>query len=177
MAAEAVLSAVLKELLSKLSSLVQNETGLLWGLEKDKQKLESNLSVIRAVLYDAEKQQEEAVESRPPISRTRETDSYVIKSEVRGRKNEAEKLIHSLINSENEEVLSVIPIVGMGGMGKTTLAQLVFNDERVGTHFDLKMWVYVSKDFDVGRLLKEILQSAIKGKADELSLDLLHAHL
>ncbi|XXG61638.1 hypothetical protein AAC387_Pa05g0198 [Persea americana] len=57
MAAEAVLSAVLKELLSKLRSLVQNETGLLWGLEKDKQKLESNLSVIRAVLYDAEKQQ------------------------------------------------------------------------------------------------------------------------
>ncbi|KAJ8625774.1 hypothetical protein MRB53_034304 [Persea americana] len=120
----------------------------------------------------------EVAESRPPISRTRETCSYVIESEVCGRKNEAEKLIHLLINSENEEVLSVIPIVGMGGLGKTTVAQLIFNDdEGLGTHFDLKMWVYVSEDFDVGRLLKEILQSAIKGEAGNLSIDLLHARL
>ncbi|KAJ8625733.1 hypothetical protein MRB53_034263 [Persea americana] len=263
MAAEAVSSTILQELLSKLSSHVQNEIGLLWGLEEEKQKLESNLSVIRAVLHDAEKRQVnemavkdwlgklkgaaydaedlvdefifearrrkvvnqqgmqkkvrnfcslsnplafrlkmahkmqelrkrfdgiakerndfhfkvEVAESRPPISRTRETCSYVIESEVCGRDDEKEKLIDSLINSGDEEVLSVIPIVGMGGLGKTTLAQLIFNDERVGTHFDLKMWVYVSADFDVGRLLKEILESAIKRKADQLSIDLLHARL
>ncbi|KAJ8625731.1 hypothetical protein MRB53_034261 [Persea americana] len=263
MAAEVVFSTILQELLSKLSDHVQNEIGLLWGLEEEKQKLESNLSVIRAVLHDAEKRQvnemavkdwlgklkgaaydaedlvdefifearrrkvvnqqgmqkkvrnfcslsnplvfrrkmahkmqevrkrfdaiaeernafhfkEEAVESRPPISRTRETDSYVIESEVCGRDDEKEKLIDSLINSGDEEVLSVIPIVGMGGLGKTTLAQLIFNDERVRTHFDLKMWVDASANFDVGRLLKEILESAIERKADQLSIDQLHARL
>eukprot|EP00268_Persea_americana_P054968 TRINITY_DN634_c0_g2_i8.p1 TRINITY_DN634_c0_g2~~TRINITY_DN634_c0_g2_i8.p1 ORF type:complete len:109 (+),score=24.09 TRINITY_DN634_c0_g2_i8:551-877(+) len=54
MAAEAVFSSVLEGLLNKLSSSIQNELGLLLGVEKEKQALESNLSAIRAVLQDAE---------------------------------------------------------------------------------------------------------------------------
>ncbi|RWR91775.1 putative disease resistance protein RGA3 isoform X1 [Cinnamomum micranthum f. kanehirae] len=118
------------------------------------------------------------VQSQPVISSTRETTSFVNESSVYGRDKEKEKLIDSLTKHGNESVLSVIPIVGMGGLGKTTLAQLVYNDEKsVATHFDLKMWVYVSENFDLGKLLKGILESANKDKAEQLSMDLLQTRL
>ncbi|KAJ8541786.1 hypothetical protein K7X08_002602 [Anisodus acutangulus] len=51
----------------------------------------------------------------------------------------------------------------MGGLGKTKLAQMVFNDQRVTEHFNLKIWVCVSDDFDEKRLIKAIVES-IEGR-------------
>ena len=47
--------------------------------------------------------------------------------------------------------VSVIPIVRMDGVGKTILAQLVYNKELVTERFDVKAWVCVSQEFDVLR--------------------------
>ncbi|XP_027345132.1 disease resistance protein RGA2-like [Abrus precatorius] len=90
----------------------------------------------------------------------RETHSYVRPSYVIGRDEEKEKIIMSLmvLPSDGDEI-DVVPIVGIGGLGKTTLAQMVYNDERVDEHFKLKMWVFVSDDFDVKRLALEILKA------------------
>ncbi|KAJ8623719.1 hypothetical protein MRB53_032249 [Persea americana] len=109
------------------------------------------------------------VETQPPISMTRQTSSwsYAIESELYARDCEKQKLIDPLINFENkEEVPSVLPVVGvgmgMGGMGKSTLARLVFHDERIIAHFDLRMWVSVTEaDSNVPSLVKKILESAV----------------
>uniref|UniRef100_A0A0V0H640 Putative ovule protein n=1 Tax=Solanum chacoense TaxID=4108 RepID=A0A0V0H640_SOLCH len=46
----------------------------------------------------------------------------------------------------------------MGGVGKTTLAKSVYNDEKVKEHFGLKAWICVSEPYDAVRITKELLQ-------------------
>ncbi|XP_034893045.1 putative disease resistance RPP13-like protein 1 [Populus alba] len=46
----------------------------------------------------------------------------------------------------------------MGGIGKTTLAQLIYNDREVEQCFQLKAWVWASQQFDVARIIKDILE-------------------
>ena len=73
--------------------------------------------------------------------------------------------------------VSVIPIIGIGGLGKTTIAKVVYSDEGVVSHFQLKMWVCASEDFLVTRLIKEILKSAIGSIDENLGVDQLQIRL
>ncbi|EHA8587139.1 putative disease resistance protein RGA3 [Cocos nucifera] len=85
-------------------------------------------------------------------------------SDVCGREDDKENVIKLVLSDDcKKDEVSVIPIVGMEGLGKTTLAQLVYNDSRICSHFTTKGWVYVSQNFDVTRLTKAILES-ITGK-------------
>ncbi|XP_028099482.1 putative disease resistance RPP13-like protein 1 [Camellia sinensis] len=80
---------------------------------------------------------------------------------IYGREHDQRKIIELLVRGDesSRNNIGVIPIVGMGGIGKTTLAQMVYNNETVQKHFDLKAWVCVSDDFDIMRITKAILES------------------
>ncbi|KAM3214446.1 hypothetical protein ACQJBY_066754 [Aegilops geniculata] len=73
--------------------------------------------------------------------------------------------------------LPVLPIVGIGGVGKTTLAQHICSHEQVESHFDIIIWVCVSDDFDVKRLTKEVVQSCPGKYATTENLNLLQKNL
>ncbi|CAI0395827.1 unnamed protein product [Linum tenue] len=75
---------------------------------------------------------------------------------VVGREADKERLISVLLNDDDTHVL---PIVGIGGMGKTTLAQLLFEDDRIKQNFEVRQWVYVSERFIVKNVVKKILES------------------
>ena len=60
----------------------------------------------------------------------------------------------------------VVPIVGMGGVGKTTLARFVFNDKRINRSFDLKAWVCVSENFDNFMIAKTIFEEVTSSACD-----------
>ncbi|KAJ6867448.1 hypothetical protein NC652_038610 [Populus alba x Populus x berolinensis] len=87
----------------------------------------------------------------------RQTWSWVNESEIYGRGKEKQDLVNMLLTSSDD--FSVYAICGMGGLGKTTLAQLVYNDGRIEGHFDLRIWVCVSVDFNIKRLTTAIIES------------------
>ncbi|KAJ0016882.1 hypothetical protein Pint_11054 [Pistacia integerrima] len=88
------------------------------------------------------------VDSNHVIGWERETHSFMHASDVIGRDTDKEKIMKLLLRpSDGHENVSIISIVGIGGIGKTTLAKLVYNDKMVGEYFRLKMWVCVSGEF------------------------------
>ncbi|KAG6495941.1 putative disease resistance protein RGA3 [Zingiber officinale] len=112
-----------------------------------------------------------------PLVGNRETGSFVVESEVLGREKEKDMLVEWLLSEDDiiwNEV-SVIVVIGMGGLGKTTLAQLVYNDPRVKSYFDLTGWVCVSENFHVVSLTEKILQSFTTVKVHEELDELQHA--
>ncbi|KAK7336562.1 hypothetical protein VNO77_17107 [Canavalia gladiata] len=97
------------------------------------------------------------------VHRREMTHSRVRDSDVIGRKHDKEKIIQLLIQGspiDDDKSLSVIPVVGIGGMGKTTLAKFVFNDKRIHECFSLKMWVCVSHEFDIKQVIIKLINSA-----------------
>ena len=65
----------------------------------------------------------------------------------------------------------------MGGIGKTTVTQLVYNDRRVEECFDLKAWVCVSDEFDLVKIMKTILKAINSGTSNDNDLNLLQLKL
>ncbi|XP_066382142.1 disease resistance protein RGA2-like [Miscanthus floridulus] len=100
-----------------------------------------------------------------------ETTSFPTEAKIFGRDKEKKQLIRLLGVPTNNSTdpsrckrtrsgVPVLPIVGIGGVGKTTLAQDICNHSKVKRHFDLIIWICVSDDFDVKRLTKEIIEQS-----------------
>ncbi|RHN38956.1 putative P-loop containing nucleoside triphosphate hydrolase, leucine-rich repeat domain, L [Medicago truncatula] len=108
----------------------------------------------------------------------RETSSFVLESEIIGREDDKKKIISLLRQSHENQNVSLVAIVGIGGLGKTALAQLVYNDAQVTKSFEKRMWVCVSDNFDVKTILKKMLESLTNKKIDDkLSLENLQSML
>ena len=96
-------------------------------------------------------------------SRSLQSSGVLDEKLVVGRDGDKREIIE-LLSIKNEYAgavnFGVVAIVGMPGVGKTTLAQLVFNHkDDAMKEFEPKVWVSVSDDFNVVRLTKAILES------------------
>ncbi|XVE80814.1 hypothetical protein DITRI_Ditri15bG0010700 [Diplodiscus trichospermus] len=79
-------------------------------------------------------------------------------SQVIGRENDVSKAVGLLINLTCHQALLVFSIIGMTGLGKTTLAKLVCKHEQIQKFFSRLIWVCVSDDFNVERILIEMME-------------------
>ncbi|XP_057742149.1 putative disease resistance RPP13-like protein 1 [Arachis stenosperma] len=100
-------------------------------------------------------------------------------SEIYGRKEDKEAILKLLLDDDAaaDGDLSVIPIVGMGGIGKTTLAQLVYHDDEVEKNFNFQAWVCVSEEFDIVKVTKTIIEAITSSSCNLTDLNLLQHDL
>ncbi|KAL0920789.1 hypothetical protein M5K25_009958 [Dendrobium thyrsiflorum] len=90
------------------------------------------------------------------------------KNDLIGRGKEKERVMEWLRNPSNRYQtalyanISLLCIVGHGGLGKTTLLQHVFEEDEMTDEFNLKMWVCVSNNFDVKKVIADLLESLKK---------------
>ncbi|TYG96778.1 hypothetical protein ES288_A11G380000v1 [Gossypium darwinii] len=107
-----------------------------------------------------------------------QTHSFEREDEIIGRDDDKAALLKLVLEFQSEENVYVIPIVGFGGLGKTALVQLVYNDEMVKNHFELTMFACVSDDFDVKVIVANIIKSVTNQAPDQnLEMDQLQKQL
>ncbi|XVF60184.1 hypothetical protein PTKIN_Ptkin08bG0024200 [Pterospermum kingtungense] len=111
-------------------------------------------------------------ERRQP--RRLESTSFVDVSTIHGRDEVKNKIVSTLLGGNDIQTIS---IVGMGGIGKTALAQLIFHDDKVRAHFQNVIWVCVSDFFDPNKIALAILggldQNAVTNLQNPISLQLI----
>nr|XP_027075997.1 putative late blight resistance protein homolog R1A-10 [Coffea arabica] len=82
-----------------------------------------------------------------------------------GLKDEVETITHRLTRGSKQ--LDVVPIVGMPGLGKTTLANNVYNAPSVRSHFHVRGWCRVSQTYNIRSMLVQLLCSSSSKSSDE----------
>ncbi|XP_026416908.1 disease resistance protein RGA2-like [Papaver somniferum] len=114
--------------------------------------------------------------------RNRLTTSDVDDSLLLGREGAKSYIIYLLIEKPSPSVpsssleistqqhnVSTLSIVGMGGLGKTTVAQMVYKDDSMVRNFEPRAWVCVSDPFDIFKILRDIIESITGRKCEDPS--------
>ncbi|XP_077226176.1 disease resistance protein RGA2-like [Tasmannia lanceolata] len=122
---------IISILLRQLTSLIQDEFQLLAGVKDDVEELQRILQMVLDILPKAE--------------------AMAVKNA---------QLKHWLTNLTDAAYDADDILTDWALEAQKLLAQLVYNDENVKGHFELRMWAYVSQNFDVTRIVNAILESA-----------------
>jgi len=118
-------------------------------------------------------------ESVSKVAQKLPSTSLVVESVIYGREDEKEMILNWLnSDTDNHNQVAVLSIVAMGGMGKTTLAQHVYNNPRIEeAKFELIAWVCVSDEYNAFKVTREILEAINNSNDDSRNLEMVQGRL
>ncbi|GAU16450.1 hypothetical protein TSUD_117990 [Trifolium subterraneum] len=109
--------------------------------------------------------------TKAPTFRDPRMDSYFIQeTQVVGFEVPRDELVKCLVGGTND--LLLVSIVGMGGLGKTTLAKHVFDDPLVKSHFDCRIFITVSQSYIMKELLTYMINKFCQDSNEPIPKDL-----
>nr|DAD47692.1 TPA_asm: hypothetical protein HUJ06_017629 [Nelumbo nucifera] len=97
----------------------------------------------------------------------REDSLLLEEAELVGTNKPKRKLIGWLVE-ENPKKFAVVSVIGMGGLGKTTIVKKVYNDESVQGYFRHRAWLNISQSFKVGDLLRSMIEKLFKASEQSI---------
>ncbi|CAB4284369.1 unnamed protein product [Prunus armeniaca] len=142
----------------KMVHKIENINSALENLNKKA----ASIGLVNKKFSDATSSREIAVD-RETVSIFKQDEKNIV-----GREKIVSEIVTTLINSSNtqeNETLPVMAIVGMAGLGKTTLAKSVYHEDEIGRRFTEKIWICVSIPFEVKSILSKILEHLKPEKA------------
>nr|UBY07549.1 NBS-LRR disease resistance protein [Dasypyrum villosum] len=94
----------------------------------------------------------------PDIAQIRPiTKGRIDEPKLYGRDHVMNSIIHDIIEGQYcDQGLTVLPVIGPGAMGKTTLIQHIYTNQQVQNHFPVRIWICVSFNFNLDKVLEEI---------------------
>ncbi|KAJ4969641.1 hypothetical protein NE237_002740 [Protea cynaroides] len=103
------------------------------------------------------------------------TFSFV--DEVVGRDDDKLEVVIMLTSSDNQDILSVLLIVGMGGLGKIRFVKFVYKDSLVTKYFHERIWIHVPRDFDIKKVLTDTTKFITYITCQFSSIDMIQQNL
>ncbi|KAI3957583.1 hypothetical protein MKW92_027747 [Papaver armeniacum] len=153
-------------LIKKTALMVKNLRHLR-RVGKEIQAIQAKIKAISAstVTYGIK----ELPDDKPSSSTATLRNQYphVQDEDVTGLEEYTKTLLTEL--SKDEERLCVVSIVGVGGLGKTTLAKKIFKHDTVMRDFDCHAWCSISQQLNMRDVLLEIITKFMNPNATELS--------
>ncbi|KXG29103.1 putative disease resistance protein RGA1 [Sorghum bicolor] len=158
---------------SKLSMEVVDRNPIVFRYRMGK-KLRKIVQTIEVLVTEMNAFGFSHLQQAPASKPWRISDSILVDSDKdivsRSRDKEKNKIVGILLHEASKMDLLVLPIVGMGGLGKTTFIQLVYNDPAIQKHFQLQRWCSVSDSFDIANIASRICQTNENDQGSENAL-------
>uniref|UniRef100_A0ACD5Z2T0 Uncharacterized protein n=1 Tax=Avena sativa TaxID=4498 RepID=A0ACD5Z2T0_AVESA len=113
--------------------------------------------------------EEGTIPQRPQVMDERTTVSCFQGASVIGRGSDKERIVAVLLSAtsnitQGSPSCIILPIFGLAGSGKTTLAKMVFNDTNSFLQeYNFRVWVHVSPKLDINRICEYIISQVVSG--------------
>ncbi|CAL4989028.1 unnamed protein product [Urochloa decumbens] len=129
-----------------------------------KQRIDANTIMLNL-------QVDEVVQSKNKETKAQSLSSFVEESKIPSREHLKSEIVSKLVESNEGEDGHIVSIIGLGGSGKTTLAQQICHDDKIKGHFkDMILWVHISQEFCMDKLICKLFEAITGRKSD------VHAH-
>uniref|UniRef100_A0A453D069 Uncharacterized protein n=2 Tax=Aegilops tauschii subsp. strangulata TaxID=200361 RepID=A0A453D069_AEGTS len=138
------------------------------------QQIISRLQDIRGEVSEVFKLHESDSASSLDHNRSTTSDQHLrtsslISRQLYGRVAEKKSILKLMMSDDTSNSIIVLPIVGVAGVGKTALTQLVYNEPNVESRFQHRVWIWVSRNFDEVRITREMLNFVSREKHEEIN--------